>query len=115
MHQLQVTAEYSALTAYLYLIHHRTTSKRSDPSAAPAQLSDLDSPKPCMEHGHPGSSAESVSRGVERKVLLDGHVANERQDEQRHAEHDEPQRAGYAHHPASLRAPAPLSPGPQDH
>lgn len=67
----------------------------------------LNSPKPCVEHGHPGSSIRSVSGGAEQEVLLDGHVADERQDEQRHAEHDEPQRAGYPHHPASLRAPAP--------
>lgn len=60
-----------------------------------------------MEHGHPGSSIRSVSGGAEQEVLLDGHVADERQDEQRHAEHDEPQRAGDPHHPASLRAPAP--------
>lgn len=60
-----------------------------------------------MEHGHPGSSTDSISGGAEQEVLLDGHVADERQDEQRHAEHDEPQRADYAHHPASLRAPAP--------
>lgn len=67
----------------------------------------LDSPKPRMEHGHPGSSIGSVSGGAEQKVLLDGHVADERQDEQRHAEHDQPQRAGDPHHPASLRTPAP--------
>lgn len=69
-----------------------------------------------MEHGHPGPSTESVSGGAEQEVLLDGHVADERQDEQRHAEHNKPQRAGYAHHPASLRAPAPphheISDGP---
>lgn len=73
-----------------------------------------------MEHGNPGSSIRSVSGGAEQEVLLDGHVADERQDEQRHAEHDEPQRAGYPHHPASLRAPAPPDqrltdgPGPGD-
>lgn len=63
-----------------------------------------------MEHGHPGSSIRSVSGGAEQKVLLDGHVADERQDEQRHAEHDEPQRACDPHHPASLRTPAPPDP-----
>lgn len=67
-----------------------------------------------MEHGHPGSSIRSVSGGAEQKILLDGHVADERQDEQRHAEHDEPQRAGDPHHPASLRTQAP-PPGPEDH
>lgn len=73
-----------------------------------------------MEHGNPGSSVGSVSGGAEQEVLLDGHVADERQDEQRHAEHEEPQRAGYPHHPASLRAPAPPDhrltdgPGPGD-
>ncbi len=68
----------------------------------------LDSPKPCVEHGHPRSSIKSISGGAKQEVLLDGHVADERQDEQCHAEHDEPQRADYPHHPASLRAPAPL-------
>lgn len=66
----------------------------------------LDSPKPRVEHGQPGSSIGSVSGGAEQKVLLDRHVADERQDEQRHAEHDQPQRAGDPHHPASLWAPA---------
>lgn len=60
-----------------------------------------------MEHGHPGSAVRSVSGGAEQKVLLDGYVADERQDEQRHAEHDEPQRADDPHHPASLRTPGP--------
>lgn len=54
-----------------------------------------------MEHGHPGASSEPVPGRAEQEVLLDGHVADERQDEQRHAEHDEPERAGDAHHPAS--------------
>lgn len=67
----------------------------------------LHSPKPRVEHGQPGSSIRSVSGGAEQEVLLDGHVADERQDEQRHAEHDEPKRACYPHHPASLWAPAP--------
>lgn len=67
----------------------------------------LDSPKPSMEHIHPGSSVRSVSGGAEQEVFLDGHVADERQDEQRHAEHDEPQRAGDPHHPASLREAEP--------
>lgn len=56
-----------------------------------------------MEHIHPGSSIRSISGGAEQEVLLDGHVADERQDEQCHAEHDKPQRAGNPHHPASLR------------
>lgn len=60
-----------------------------------------------MEHGHPGSSIRSVSGGAEQEVLLDGHVADERQNEKRHAEHDESQRAGDPHHPASQRAAAP--------
>lgn len=60
-----------------------------------------------MEHRHPGPSIKSVSGGAEQEVLLNGHVADERQDEQCHAEHDEPQRADYPHHPSSLRAPAP--------
>lgn len=60
-----------------------------------------------MKHVHPGSSIRPVSRGAEQEVLLDGHVADEGQDEQRHAEHDEPQRAGDPHHPASLRDASP--------
>ena len=67
----------------------------------------LNSPKPGVEHIHPGSSIRSVSGGAEQEVLLDGHVADERQDEQSHTEHDEPQRAGDAHHLSSLRAAAP--------
>lgn len=60
-----------------------------------------------MEHVHPGSSIRPVSGGAEQEVFLDRHIADERQNEQRHAEHDEPQRAGDPHHPASLRAAAP--------
>lgn len=88
------------------LQHLKIKSKHSADQSAALQPG-LDSPKPCVEHGQPGSSIRSVSGGAEQEVLLDGHVADERQDEQRHAEHDEPQRAGYPHHPASLRAPAP--------
>lgn len=60
-----------------------------------------------MEHVHPGPSIRSGSGGAEQEVLLDGHVADERQDEQRHAKHDKPQRAGDPHHPASPRDAAP--------
>lgn len=60
-----------------------------------------------MEHVHPRSSVGSVS-GVD--VLLDGHEADEGQDEQRHAEYDEAERAGVPQHPAALRAAAPPPP-----
>lgn len=63
------------------------------------QCFNLDSPKACMKHGHPGPS---ISRAAEQEVLPDGHVTDEGKDEEHHAEHDEPQRAGYTHHSAPL-------------
>lgn len=57
-----------------------------------------------MEHVHPRSSIGSVS-GVD--VFLDGHEADEGQDEKRHAEYDESERAGVPQHPAAQRAAAP--------
>lgn len=63
----------------------------------------LDSPKACVKQGHPGPS---ISGAAEQEVLPDGHVTDEGEDEEHHAEHDEPQGAGYAHHSAPLRSPA---------
>ena len=54
-----------------------------------------DSPKACVEQGHPGAS---VSGAAGQEVLPDGHVADEGEDEEHHAEHDQPQGAGDAHH-----------------
>lgn len=71
---------------------------------------ELDSPKACVQQGHPGPS---ISGAAERKVLPDGHVTDEGEDEEHHAEHDEPQGAGYPHHPAPLPEAA-LSSGHQD-
>lgn len=59
----------------------------------------MDSPKAWVKHGHPGPS---ISGAAEQEVLPDGHVTDEWEDEEHHAEHDEPQRAGYTHHPAPL-------------
>lgn len=60
-----------------------------------------------MEHVHPGSAVGSISRGAEQEVLLDGDIADERQDEQRHAEYDEPQRAHKPYHPAPMEEAGP--------
>lgn len=70
----------------------------------------MDSPKACVKQGHPGPS---ISGAAEQEVLPDGHVTDEGEDEQHHAEHDEPQGAGYTHHSAPLPEPA-LSRGHQD-
>lgn len=76
------------------------------PASPAAAQPGLDSPKPGVEHVHPRSSIRSISGGADQEVLLDRHVADERQDEQRHTEHDEPERAGDPHHPASVPAAA---------
>ena len=57
-----------------------------------------------MKHVHPGPSVRAgvFRRRAEEEVLLDGHVADERQDEQGDAKHHQPQGARYAHHAASL-------------
>ena len=57
-----------------------------------------------MKHVHP---LPSVSVGVSRRsaeeeILLDGHVADERKDEQGDAEYHQPEGARNAHHAASL-------------
>lgn len=70
----------------------------------------MDSPKACVKQGHPGPS---ISGAAEQEVLPDGHVTDEGEDEEHHAEHDEPQGAGYTHHSAPLPEPA-LSSGHQD-
>lgn len=67
----------------------------------PAAKPGLHSPKPGVEHVHPRSSIRSVSGGADEEILLDGHVGDERQDEQRHTEHDEPESADDPDHPAS--------------
>lgn len=59
----------------------------------------LDSPKAWVKHGHP---RPSISGAAEQEVLPDGHVTDEWEDEEHHAEHDESQRAGYTHHSAPL-------------
>lgn len=63
-----------------------------------------------MKQGHPGPP---VSGASEQEVLPDGHVTDEGEDEEHHAEHDEPQGAGYAHHSAPLPDRA-LTSGHQD-
>lgn len=63
-----------------------------------------------MKQGHPGSS---ISGAADQEVLPDGHVTDEGEDEEHHAEHDEPQGAGYTHHSAPLPELA-LTSGHQD-
>lgn len=73
------------------------------------RMSVPDSPKARVEHVHPRPAAAAAARvfgAREDGVLLYGHVADERQDEQSHAEHDQAEGAEDAHHDASLSFPA---------
>lgn len=63
------------------------------------------SPKARVKHIHPRPAAARVFGAREDGVLLYGHVADEREDEQSHAEHDQAEGAEDAHHDASLAFP----------
>lgn len=63
------------------------------------------SPEARVKHVHPRPAAARVFGAREDGVLLYRHVADEREDEQSHAEHDQAEGAEDAHHDALLSFP----------
>ena len=52
-----------------------------------------------MEHVHPWTPGVGVFGGSEDEVFLYGHVADEGEDEQSHAEHDQAEHADHHNQP----------------